>query len=150
MVTTPAGNIPGCGCAPILGTQVSDASHWWGQDLSKTTSGDIQLADSIPKDNQRIFRRLCTNGSQSGAQIGEYVFHPTYGGSAPWYVGQATDGLILQGVIRSQMYQEASVVQNPEPDITITFQPNGAYQAKIKYTDVQTLQPVPPLLLSVS
>lgn len=32
---------------------------------------------------------------------------PTYGGSAPWYVGQTTEGL-LEGVIRYQMYEDWS------------------------------------------
>ena len=55
---------------------------------------------------------------------------PTYGGSAPWYVGQTTEGL-LEGVIRYQMYLEDSVAHDPEPDITINWQPNGDYTASL-------------------
>src|SRR5712671_5404706 len=85
------------------GIHPSDISHWWGQDWALTPTGDIQTVDGIPKSNQRIFRRLCTNGSRAGAQIPEYIFHLDYGGSAPWYVGRTTEALTLQGVIRSQM-----------------------------------------------
>ena len=44
---------------------------------------------------------------------------PTYGGSAPWYVGQTTEGL-LEGVIRYQMYLEDSVAHDPEPTSRLT------------------------------
>jgi hypothetical protein len=128
----------------------SDAFQWWGQDLVLTPSGDIAAVDNIPRDNQRIFRRLCTNGSESGAQIGEYCFHPTYGGSAPWYVGQTTQGLNLEGVIRSQMYMEDSVAQSPEPDVTINWQPNGDYTAEIQYTNADTGDQVPALVMDVT
>jgi hypothetical protein len=128
----------------------ADAFQWWGQDLALTPTGDLAAADGIPRDNQRIFRRLCTNGSESGAQIGEYCFHPTYGGSAPWYVGQTTQGLMLEGVIRSQMYMEDSVSQSPEPDITINGQPNGDYTAQIQYTNDDTGEQVPALVMDVT
>jgi hypothetical protein len=128
----------------------ADAFQWWGQDLVLTPSGDIQSVDGLPRDNQRIFRRLCTNGSQSGAKIGEYCFHPTYGGSAPWYVGQTAQGLMLEGVIRAQMYMEESVSQSPEPDITINWQSNGDYTATIQYTNDDTGNQVPALVMDVT
>jgi hypothetical protein len=37
-----------------------DAFHWWGQDLTLTPGGDISTVDSLPRDDQRVFRRLCT------------------------------------------------------------------------------------------
>ena len=73
-----------------------DAFHWWGQDLSLIPGGDISTVDGLPRDNQRIFGRLCTNGSESGAQIGAYCFHPTYGRSAPWYVVKQPKGCYLR------------------------------------------------------
>jgi hypothetical protein len=127
-----------------------DAAHWWGQDLQIDSHGDLATVGFANRDNQRIFRRLCTNGSKSGAQIGEYFFHPEYGGSAPWYVGQTSQELLLEGVIRSQMYMETSVAHNPEPDITITFLPTGQYISNIIYTNSETGQPVPELVMDVS
>jgi hypothetical protein len=129
---------------------MADLSHWWGGDLSLTPSGDLATIDGIPKDNQRIFRRLCTNGSLSGAQLGEYLFHPTYGGSAPWYVGTTVDEALLGGVIRFQMYQEASVAHSPEPTIDINLNPNGTFLANIQYTDADSGVAVPPLVLNVT
>ncbi len=129
---------------------MADLSHWWAQDLALTASGDLATSDGLNKDNQRIFRRLCTNGSQTGGLIGEYLFHPAYGGSAPWYVGQDVDALILEGALRSQMYQEASVSHNPEPNIEINSTPDGTFTALIEYTNNNTGQKVPPLLLSVT
>lgn len=124
--------------------------HWWGQDLVLTPSGDLALSDGLMKDNQRIFRRLCTNGEFSGAQIAEYVFHPEYGGSAPWYVGQTTDEPTLEGVIRFQMYEETAVAHNPEPTITPNMNPDGTFDVLIQYTDALTGEPVPPLFINVT
>lgn len=115
-----------------------------------TSTGDLQLVDGIPKSNQRIFRRLCTNGSKSGAQIPEYIFHLEYGGSAPWYVGRTTEALTLEAIIRAQMYMEDSVGHFPEPTIDITFTPDGSYRADIQYLDVESKQTVPPLTLDVT
>jgi hypothetical protein len=74
---------------------------------------------------------------------------PTYGGSAPWYVGQTTGGL-LQGVIRHQMYLEDSVAHDPEPDIMINWQPNGDYTAQIQYSSADTGETMPALVVEVT
>lgn len=129
---------------------MADLFHWWGQDLVLTPSGDLALSDGLNKDNQRIFRRLCTAGGQSGAQLAEYIFEPDYGGSAPWYVGQHTDELTLEGVIRSQMYAEASVAHDPEPVITPNMNPDGTFNVVIQYTDASSGTIVPPLFLDLS
>lgn len=129
---------------------MADLSHWWGQDLTLGSSGDLQTSDGLNKDNQRIFRRLCTNGGQSGGQIAEYLFHPNYGGSAPWYVGRHTDEPTLEGIIRSQMYQEASVSHNPEPVITPHMNPDGTFSVGIQYTDISTGDVVPPLFIDLT
>lgn len=147
---TPLGTIPGCGYALAPGVRVADASHWWGQDVQLTASGDIATCDGIPRSNQRIFRRMCTNGSKSGAKIGEYFFHPGYGGSAPWYVGQTTEALLLEGVLRQQMYAEDSVGHSPEPIISTVFSPNGAYSTRIQYAFEDSSQLLPPLQMDVS
>jgi len=129
---------------------MADLFHWWGQDLSLTPSGDLALSDGLMKDNQRIFRRLCTNGGQSGAHVAEYMFHPEYGGSAPWYVGQHPDEATLEGVVRSQMYQETAVAHDPEPIITPNVNPNGTFSINIQYVDASTGNAVPPLFIDVT
>lgn len=129
---------------------MADLNHWWGQDLVLTPSGDLSTVDNLNKDNQRIFRRLCTNGSKSGAHLAEYLFHPDYGGSAPWYVGQTTDEPTLEGVIRFQMYQEESVLHDPEPIITPHINPNGTFSVVIQYENSGTDDSVPPLVIEVT
>lgn len=129
---------------------MADANHWWGEDLNLSPSGDISTVNNIDRDNQRIFRRLCTNGSQSGGRVAEYLFHPDYGGSAPWYVGQTTTEIELEGIIRSQMYQEASVSHSPEPTITPNMNPNGTFIVLIQYTNSGNGETVPPLALDVT
>lgn len=126
-----------------------DLNHWWGGDLSLTPSGDLSTVDRFDKDNQRIVRRLCTNGDTAGAMLGEYAFHPDYGGSAPWYVGQTQQPDLLEAIIRSQMYEEASVSHNPEPTVDTVMYPNGSFVATIQYTDEESGQLLPPLTFQV-
>lgn len=116
----------------------SDLLQWWGDDLSLTPSGDLALVNGLLKSNQRVFRRLCTNGSQTGAQVGEYIWEPPYGGSLPWYVGQLARNTVLDGLIRAQMYQEASVAHSPGPKVTVNMNPNGTFLAEIQYTEVES------------
>jgi len=129
---------------------MADLFHWWGSDLTLTPSGDLQTVDSLPKDNQRIFRRLCTNGGLTGAEIAEYLFHPTYGGSAPWYVGRTTQAIVLTGLMRAQMYLETSVSHSPEPILTPNFNPDGSYNLHIQYWNADTGERIPPLVVTVS
>lgn len=129
---------------------MADLNHWWGDDLSLTPSGDLSLVGGLNKDNQRIFRRLCTNGALSGAGDGEYIFEPDYGGSAPWYVGRLADDLQMQGLIRTQMYQESSVSQSPEPSITVTMNPNGTFTAVIQYVNSGTGEKSLPMRLDLN
>lgn len=129
---------------------MADLSHWWGQDLALTPSGDLAVVDNLDRDNQHIFRRLCTNGADSGAKVAEYVFHREYGGSAPWYVGRTTDVSTLEGVIRFQMYQEASVSHDPEPAITPNMNPDGTFTVGIKYFNKNIGKVVPPLVLDLT
>lgn len=129
---------------------MADLNHWWGGDLSLSPSGDLSTVNNLDRDNQRIFRRVCTNGGRSGGEVAEYLFHPDYGGSAPWYVGRTPDPLTLEGVIRSQMYQEASVSHDPEPVLTPNVNPNGTFLVRIQYTNNNTGEQAPPLVLDVT
>lgn len=121
---------------------MADLDHWWGDDLSLTPSGDLSVVRNLDKDNQRIFRRLCTNGALSGANLAEYVFEPDYGGSAPWYVGRLANDNLMAALIRTQMSYEASVSQSPEPAVTVTMNPSGTMTAVIQYIDKNTGRPV--------
>ena len=125
-----------------------DLDHWWGGDLSLTPSGDLALSNGLDMDNQHIFRRVCTNGRLSGAKIGEYIFIPDYGGSAPWYVGQTVDEMTIASVIRAQMFMEASVSHSPEPTIDVNLNPDGTFVARISYIDSNDVNV--PLVIDVT
>lgn len=129
---------------------MADIFHWWGEDLSWSPTGDLAKVFGLNKDNQRIFRRLCTNGRKTGAQIGEYIFHIYYGGSAPWYVGQTTNELTLESLMRTQMYYEASVGHDPEPIITPTIFPTGEFSLLIDYYNTNIKSNGPALVMDVT
>jgi hypothetical protein len=48
------------------------------------------------------------------------------------------------------MYQEDSVAHSPEPGITINWQPDGTYSAQIDYTNADTGEAVPGLVMDVT
>lgn len=128
---------------------MADLSHWWGNDLLLDETGDLQTITGYNEDNQHIFRRLCTYGRLTGAHQAEYIWEPAYGGSAPYYVGRAPHPLTLAGLIRAQMYMEASVSHSPEPNIVCTINPNGTFLAVIQYVNKNIGEKVPPLQISL-
>jgi hypothetical protein len=48
------------------------------------------------------------------------------------------------------MYNEDSVAHSPEPNITISWQPNGDYTTQIQYTNDDTGETVPALTMDVT
>ncbi len=109
-----------------------DAQHWFGEDLALSPSGDIALSDGIDLSNERIVRRLMTN-------ITAYIWHLEYGASVPKRVGDTLDLSLVESVIRSQIFDEASVSQ--EHDVTIKVDPilNGVF-CQINYIEALTGQ----------
>lgn len=117
---------------------MADLDHWWGGDLVLDARGDLLAVEGAVRGEQRILRRLCTKGGRTGAQIAEYLFHEDYGGSLPWYVGRPTAAVLLEGLIRAQMYREAAVGHAPEPQIDTTSLPTGLLSVTIRYADRPT------------
>lgn len=111
-----------------------DAMHWIGDDLRFGPSGDLLLTDGIELSNQRIVRRLLTI-------LGEYVWHPGYGGSVPIRVGDVLDRDEVEAVILAQIYEEAAVSRDPAPEISITPIQSGVF-VSILYADALTGQQV--------
>lgn len=113
---------------------MTDAYHYFGSDLALSATGDLQTADGITESQQRVLRRLLTNQQ-------DYLWEPLYGAGLPGYIGQPLDQPALTALIKSQMYLEADVSHDPEPQITLTSIPNGI-SAQIIYTSVDTGLPV--------
>ena len=113
---------------------MTDAAHYFGSDLTLSANGDLLLADGLSESQQRVLRRLLTNQQ-------DYLWQPLYGAGLPSYIGQPLDQVALTALIKSQMYLEADVAHDPEPQITLRQIPGGI-SAEIIYTSVDTGLPV--------
>lgn len=107
-----------------------DIAHYFSNDLGQGATGGLQAADGSLLSQQRILRRLLTNP-------GDYIWEPEYGAGLPRYIGQKLDLTALTALIRSQMYLEASVQQQPEPQIDVTPILNGVY-VRIVYVEAES------------
>jgi len=103
-----------------------DLSASWGADLSVGPTGDLATVDGIDLATQRVIRRLLTNP-------GDLWFHPEYGAGLPALIGQAVPVAKITGLIRSQLFLEASVARDPDPVISVTPYPSGAFAVSITY-----------------
>jgi phage baseplate assembly protein W len=110
-----------------------DCFHYFGSDLSLSATGDLLTADGLDESQQRVLRRLLTNQQ-------DYLWQPLYGAGLPAYIGQPLDQPTLAALIKSQMYLEADVSHDPEPQIVLQQIPNGI-SAQITYTSIETGQP---------
>src|SRR5258708_39308501 len=97
---------------------MSDAGHFFSGDLQLGATGDLLVASSVLESQQRILRRLLTNPN-------DYIWQPGYGAGLPGKIGMPLDEAELDTLIKSQMYLEESVVQNPAPQIITSSIPNG-------------------------
>lgn len=113
---------------------MTDAAHYFGSDLAVSANGDVLLAEGLTESKQRVLRRLLTNQN-------DYLWQPLYGAGLPAYIGQPLDEPAIGALIKSQMYEEANVSHDPEPQVTLTLIPNGI-SAQIAYTSVESGEPV--------
>ena len=119
---------------PLNPSGYIEVQHTVGEDLTLSPTGDLAVSTGLNRTKERLLRRLITNA-------GEYVWHVKYGAGLPGYIGKALDPGQVKAVIRSQMAQEESVLQNPEPTISIVAIQNGV-AVSIAYQDAQTNSPV--------
>jgi hypothetical protein len=110
-----------------------DAYHVFSGDLQFGSNGDLQTVSSVQESQQRILRRLLTNP-------GDYIWQPIYGAGLPAQIGQVIDEAAITSLITTQMYLEASVVQNPQPQVDFGFFPNGI-NCSISYIESDSNQP---------
>lgn len=115
---------------------MSDIDHQWGSDLEFGPTGDLALVMDSLLGQQRVLRRLLTNPL-------DYIWQPSYGAGLASFIGQPANILQICATIRSQIFKEAAVMQNPEPTIEVTLNPGGTsgdVYAYILYTDAGTGQ----------
>jgi len=114
---------------------MSDAAHYFGQDWQLAANGDILLASGTLLTQQRVLRRLMTNASG-------YIWHLAYGAGLPAKVGLKTNQRAIQSIVRSQIFQEATVSAVPAPVISTTVNATGTVILTVTYTDTTTNLPV--------
>jgi hypothetical protein len=109
-----------------------DAGHYFSGDLQLGATGDLLVADGLLETNQRVLRRLLTNQR-------DYLWQPDYGAGLPARIGQPMNEPEMDSLIRSQMYLEQSVSQNPPPQIITDAIPDG-FNVKIQYVEASSNQ----------
>lgn len=109
---------------------MTDLYHFISDDLRDSATGDVLQVEGLDQTSQRILRRLLTNP-------GAYIWHPNYGAGLGRKIGTLLDIPALTGLIRSQIFLEASVARTPAPVITVTGIANGL-AVRIQYYDRTT------------
>lgn len=108
-----------------------DLYHYFGNDLTVSSSGDLLFSVGTQYGQQRVIRRLLTNPLA-------YIWHPPYGGGLGAKIGSPTNAGVIQGIIRGQISKEAAVAQTPTPVVTVTGTNQGVVTATIQYADADT------------
>lgn len=119
-----------------------------GDDLQLVSpkGGDLLLANSSTRCNQRVVRRLTTNPL-------DYIWQPSYGAGLAGFVGQpltsddygqdvTSDNVDnIRSIITSQIFLENCVSQTPPPQIFLNTIQFGLF-CQINYTESPSLQPI--------
>jgi hypothetical protein len=113
---------------------MADLSHQFGSDLQVSATGDLLLATGTQVVQQRVIRRLLTNQ-------GQYLWHLAYGAGLRQQVGQDSNLIAIQNIVRSQIFSEDDVAQVPAPVITATQDATGNVSVVISYVDAATGSP---------
>lgn len=115
-----------------------EISHFFGQDLTLSPSGDLNQSDGDDLTKQSIIRRLLTNP-------GSYIWHPDYGAGIGRFVGQnlsADNFDNIKNLIKSQILKEETVARTPAPQITLSISNNTILICNIIYYDAVLKNPV--------
>lgn len=112
---------------------MGDISHYYGADLDLGAGGGLLYVDGLTESQQHIIKRLLTNP-------GDDIWNPTYGAGLGQFIGQPVNETAITNVVRSQIFQELSVAQVPEPVVTVNQVGGGVVSVTIKYTDADTGQ----------
>lgn len=121
---------------------MNDVFHYYGNDLTASSTGDLLLADLPTTGTQRVYRRLLTNPQLNDAAgnpvaPGDYLSQPTYGAGLPRMIGAPQAIFTTKAIIKSQMFLESAVARSPAPQINLN-QINNTLSAVITYTDANT------------
>ncbi len=107
---------------------MSDLNHTFGGDLAVAADGDLAAISGGALGQQRVLRRLLTNA-------GDYIWQLAYGAGLPAMIGTPVDAAAITGLVRSQIFLESAVAQNPAPVIDVQAE-NTIVSLQITYSDV--------------
>ena len=110
-----------------------ELAHFWGSDLAVGPSGDLALVGGTAEGQQRVVRRLLTNG-------GDYIWQLGFGAGLARFIGQPGGAQAIQATIRGQIFKEAAVARTPEPVVTVDFSDDGEASVTIRYVDATSGQ----------
>jgi hypothetical protein len=110
---------------------MTDISHYFGEDLSWSPTGDLAVAGTPEVTTQRVLRRLMT------APL-SYLWNLGYGAGLPAMVGQVASASAIRGAAGDQMLQEAGVLQSPPPTVKVKVTNTGFVFAEVAYGDAAT------------
>ncbi len=108
---------------------MADVAHQFGGDVLLAPNGDIALASGPTLTQQRVLRRLLTN------PVG-YIWDVNYGAGLGAMVGQTVDAARIAAIVRTQMFQEATVARLPLPAVSVSQDNIGLVRAAVSYVDV--------------
>jgi phage baseplate assembly protein W len=110
---------------------MSDLWHQFGSDILVGATGDLAVASGSVLGQQRVLRRLLTNP-------GDYIWARDYGAGLARFVGAPADAAQIQAVIRSQIFKEAVVAQQPAPVIDVQSDDAGMVYVHVRYADADS------------
>ncbi len=109
---------------------MGDISHNYGADIDLSAGGDLLYVDD--ETQQHVVKRLLT---AAGADIWNLI----YGAGLGQFVGQPVNLSAITNAILSQIFQEASVAQLPNPMVT-AVQNGTLITVTVTYMDATTGQ----------
>jgi len=113
---------------------MADLHHYIGGDLAVSNTGDIAIATGTQEGQQRVLRRLLTNG-------GDYIWNLDYGAGVSQEIGKTLDVGRVRALIREQLFNEGIVSHSPDPVISVTPIQNGI-SVRVQYVDAIQKQQV--------
>ena len=106
---------------------MSDLAHIFGGDIGAAANGDLATAAGSTLGQQRVLRRLLTNA-------GDYIWQLTYGAGLPTMIGTPVQPDAISGLVRSQIFLEATVARSPAPAV-VTQAAGSIVSLSISYSD---------------
>jgi hypothetical protein len=123
---------------------MTDLNHFWSNDLSIASNGDLALADGDTLAQQELLRALMTNPQREDSagnplSSPDYTWHAEFGAGIPYRIGKTLNASELRGTILSTIKTIAGIADTPSPVVTVTPFNNGA-AVTIQYADAVTGQ----------